>query len=133
LPSLFQISSYVRYWLDAVDKHSLHSPFFFDLYTRVLRPKHADDSPYAAIEQLRHQWLHDQRTIPRSSFGAGSAVLKGHPSPTIASIARTSLTPARYLAGYARLIQHLQCRSIVELGTSLGISRPHTRHNGHDL
>jgi predicted O-methyltransferase YrrM len=118
----------VRYWLDAVDEHSLHSPFFYDLYTRILRPKHTDAQAYQGIEQLRHTLMADQRNIPRSTFGAGSVALKGQAAPTVASIARTSLTPPAYLAAYARLIQHLQLHTIAELGTSLGISTLYLAH-----
>lgn len=117
----------MRYWLDAVDEHSLHSPFFFDLYTHVLRPGSASTAPYQGIEQLRQKLLQDQRTIPRSTFGAGSAAL-AETLPSIASIARTSLSPARYLACYARLIEHLRLQSVVELGTSLGISGLYLAH-----
>jgi len=117
----------VRYWLDAVDRHSLHSPFFFDLYTHALRPKVTDPAAYHAIEQLREKLLRDERTIPRSTFGSGSTVVKAA-APTIAHIAHTSLTPPRYLEAYARLVRHLRCASIVELGTSLGISTLYLAH-----
>jgi predicted O-methyltransferase YrrM len=138
LPSFFQIRSYARYWLNAVDEHSLHSPFFFDLYTRAINSKfqisnsklalgQAETLSYQGIEELRQKLLQDQRSIPRSTFGAGSAVVKGA-SPTVAEIARTSLTPAKYLAAYARMIEHLQYANIVELGTSLGISTLYLAH-----
>lgn len=139
MPSLFQISSYARYWLDAVDEHSLHSPFFFDLYTKAINSKFQIPNfklgtsgqinilPYQGIEQLRQKLLQDQRAIPRSTFGAGSAVVKDA-SPTVAEIARTSLTPPKYLAAYARVVKHLQYANIVELGTSLGISTLYLAH-----
>ena len=29
----------LNHWLDAVDEHSIHSPFFFDFYSRVIQAK----------------------------------------------------------------------------------------------
>jgi predicted O-methyltransferase YrrM len=112
----FQIRSFVSYWLDAVDEHSLHSPFLFDLYTRVIRSK--NEGKIAAIEKLRRQLVRDKRSIPVQDLGAGN-----YPSPrTISSIARTSLSPVEFSTLYARLIRHFKGKSIVELGTSFGIN-----------
>jgi hypothetical protein len=113
----FQIKSFIRYWLNAVDEHSLHSPFFFDFYKNVAKPAFRDRSN-KAIESLRKKLLRDPRLITISDLGAG-----GHPSKrTISSIARTSLSSPRYSVLYARMIDHFDARNIVELGTSLGIN-----------
>lgn len=113
---LFQFQSFISYWLDAVDEHSLHSPFFFDLYTRVVKPCH---TPNNDIERLRKKLLRDKRIIAVKDFGTGS---KRPAMRRVSSIARRSLSPARYSLLYSRLIEYVNASTILELGASLGIN-----------
>lgn len=119
MPSRFQLRSYFTYWLDALDEHSLHSPFFYDLYTRVV--KAADDTNYQSIEALRAQLLTMDKVINVEDPGAGSAALTGS-TRRVSDIARTSLSTPKFSSLYARIIRHFQSKNILELGTSLGIN-----------
>lgn len=114
----FRIKSFFSWWLEAVDEHSLHSPFFFDLYTKQIKPGISPD-PYIHIENLRHKLLADQRYITVRDLGAKR--LKKS-TRTIASIARKSMSPARYSVIYARLANYVNASCILELGTSFGIN-----------
>lgn len=116
--TVFQIKTFFNYWLEAVDRHSLHSPFYFDLYEKVVRGKDSCDA--SSIERLRGKLLDNPTPLLVDDPGSGS-VLK-HRERKVSDIARTSLTPAKYSRLYARLIRYLYCRNIVELGTSLGIN-----------
>lgn len=120
MPTLFQLKSYLTYWLDAVDEHSLHSPFFFDLHTKVVTTA-IDKEGYQPYEALRGKLLDNQQTIAIADPGAGSIPLKGN-LRKVADIAATSITPQKYSALYARIIRHFGCKHIVELGTSFGIN-----------
>lgn len=113
---LFQIKSFITYWLDAVDEHSLHSPFFFDFYTGVVKGR---SDNYAAIESLRSKLLNDKREVVVKDLGT-----KGHlPNKrTIGSIARTSLSSPRFSSLFHRTIQKFDHKTVIELGTSLGIN-----------
>jgi predicted O-methyltransferase YrrM len=113
----FQISAYLSYWLDAVDEHSLHSPFFFDFYTNIVK-KQYDRDGVEAIERLRKKLLSDHRILNTSDPGSG----RHSRSNTIASIARTSLSPLQFSDMYARMIRHFKAQTIIELGTSFGIN-----------
>jgi len=118
MPTIFQISTYLTYWLDAVDEHSLHSPFFYDLYTKVI------DMPYtgnAIAEDRRKSLLENNTSISVKDFGVGSMTLKSNVR-RISDIARTSLTPANLSALYTRLIAYSASTTVLELGTSLGIN-----------
>ena len=119
MSKFFQLQSYLTYWLDQVDEHSLHSPFLYDLYTQVI---HRNESiiDESLITQLREKLLTTDLMIEVADFGAG-AVLTGR-KRNVKDIARTSLSPRKYSALYARLIHHFKCREVVELGTSLGIN-----------
>ena len=114
----FRSKSFISWWLEAVDEHSLHSPFFFDLYTTQIKPAPSFET-YAHIESLREKLLEDERYISVRDLGS-----KGLRKSTrrISTIARTSLTPARYSLLYARLARYVGAKCIVELGTSFGIN-----------
>jgi predicted O-methyltransferase YrrM len=122
LSRLFQASSYVRYWLEAVNAHSLHAPFLYDFYTKVLKPKNAQTNPQqTSIESIRKAFLEDKTTFQFIEMGAGSK----HESSSyrsINTIAKTSLSDLKYSLLYSRIIQYYQCKHVVELGTSLGIN-----------
>src|SRR5688572_1264945 len=120
MPTFFQVKSYLTYWLDAVDEHSLHSPFLFDFYNTILRSP-ADQHEFQPIENLRNQLLSDDREVNVFDLGAGSI---HHPGTgrKISKIARTSLSSQKFASLYARIIRKFQCKNILETGTSLGIN-----------
>jgi predicted O-methyltransferase YrrM len=108
----------MRYWLDAVNEHSLHPPFVYQLYREVIRP--AGD-PLPAVEALRKQLLQRSETINMQEMGAGSSMTTSNTRP-LSSIARHSLTPARFSQLLYRLVQFSRASTILELGTSLGLN-----------
>ena len=112
----FQLRSYITYWLDAVDEHSLHSPFFYDFYTRLVKPKRA--GRMASIELLRKKLLKDRRIISEEDYGSR----KSGRQRSVSEIARTTLTPGKFSENYHRIISDIKGKTILELGTSLGIN-----------
>jgi predicted O-methyltransferase YrrM len=115
--SSFQIKSFLNYWLDAVDGHSLHSPFYFDLYEKVIKGR--DNEDYSLIEKLRAKLLQNPTPLIYADPGSGA---KQPNERTIKEIANTSLSPARFSTLYARLAKYQFSRNIIELGASLGIN-----------
>ena len=115
------ITAYLRYLSRARDEHSLHSPFLFSLYTEVIRAKRASKSLFAPIQAVRKELRRSKQLITIADFGAGSKV---NPSRqrTIGDIARNSQKPGRFGRLLFRLIQRFEARTIVDLGTSLGIT-----------
>lgn len=123
---LFQFLSFFTYWLDAVDAHSLHSPFFFDLYNRHIKPsKHSDGIEF--IESLRSALLSSQEEITVHDLGAGSRHFKNK-NRKVRDVARVSLSPVKYSVLYRSLIQYFKAKNIIELGTSLGINTLYMSH-----
>ncbi len=100
--------------------HGIHSPFAFDLVTRVFRNK-TDKIVVLTIESLRKKNLSDPRKINVSDLGAGSLRMKTS-IRKVSEIARYSAIPGKY----GRLLSNLSAEfgntSVIELGTSLGIS-----------
>jgi len=117
-PYLFRIKSFLSWWLEAVDEHSLHSPFFFDLYSTQIKPR-INTAQFSHIEVLRRKLLDDQRMIPVDDLGSGH---NGKGMRKISAIAKTTLSTARFSGIYLRLAQFFDARSIVELGTAFGIN-----------
>lgn len=122
--TLFKIKSYLSYWLEAVDEHSLHSPFFFDFYTRQVKPV-ATPGAFQHIETLRQKLRDDQRTISVVDLGTGE---RKKSLRKISHIARTSLTPPRFSVLYSRILQSVPHASVIELGTSFGINTLYLAH-----
>lgn len=118
--NFFKLKSFFTYWLDAVDEHSLHSPFFFDLYTNTIKDA-SDTSLFDSIEQLRIKLLSDDRSVEIVDFGSGSSHVKGS-RRRISQIAKTSLSPQKYSLLYQRILDRFNCQNILELGTCLGIN-----------
>lgn len=122
---LFQVRAFITYWLHAVDAHSLHSPFFYDFYTRIIRYHHAGDSSflpvYREIEDARRTLLKNETEIEVLDLGAGT---KGglKPRRKISDIARRSLSSSWYSQLYHRAVVHYHAANILELGTSLGVN-----------
>jgi predicted O-methyltransferase YrrM len=116
--TFFRFKTYFSYWLDAVDEHSLHSPFLFDLYSKVIN---VNGEGIPEIEKLRVSLLKTQQQISVKDLGAGS---KHHDSTkrAIRDIAETSLSDLHFSLLYLRLANYIDAKNIVELGTSLGIN-----------
>ena len=117
---LFQILSYLRFLARSGNAHGLHSPFVFGLYTHVI---HHDGqfAAYEAVEARRQQLLADNTSIEVRDFGAGSHTGAGR-TRRLRDIARTAAKPPRLGQLLFRLVNFVQPRTVLELGTSLGLS-----------
>jgi len=120
VPTAFQFKSFLTYWLDAVTEHSLHSPFYYDFYTRILKEKYPIDK-FRNIESIRAKFLTEETPINFTDFGAGSINQVGL-QRTISQIARYSLSQKKFSERYAQIIRHFNFKHVIELGTSLGIN-----------
>lgn len=119
--AFFQIKSFFTYFLDNVDEHSLHSPFFFKFYTQILKTELQSKS-VARLEDYRKKLLADDRSITVEDLGAGSAFFRSSDSRKVRDIARTSLSRRKFSNLYSRIIKEYDYKNVVELGTSLGLN-----------
>lgn len=113
---------YIRYYLTAMNGkgHGVHSPFVFEFITHVLN----DNKHYPAydkVEALRQELLAENAEIEVEDLGAGSTMSKTQ-SRSISSIAKHAAKPPKYAQLLYRLVNYYQPETILELGTSLGIS-----------
>ena len=108
--------SYLKYRFSAKNAHGIHSPFVFALYNDVINKKGSYYS-FDKIEQLRKKLLASTKKIDVTDLGAGKSGKR-----TISEIARRSAKSKKYCELLFRIVYHFKPGSILELGTSLGIS-----------
>ncbi len=114
------ILDYLKYLFLARNEHSLHSPFLFEFYLKVLKDSTVEYD-FLAIEELRRKLLSDEREIVITDLGAGSK-LNSSSQRKIKDIARNSQKPAKLAQLFYRIIRFYNYRTILDLGTSLGIT-----------
>jgi len=100
--------------------HGIHSPFVFDLVSRVMRNK-TDRDIVLKIESIRKKYLSDDRVISIQDLGAGSIKMKDN-LRRVSDIIKYSAVPAKYGRLLFNMASEFGKSGIVELGTSLGIS-----------
>ena len=119
----FQLASrFLRYWLHANNGqgHGMHSPFVFEFITRVLNDRQVYDC-YGPLEALRGQLRADERILQVEDFGAGSRTGATR-QRRVKEIAGSALKPRKYAQLLHRIARYYECRTVVELGTSLGLT-----------
>src|SRR3954453_6299209 len=100
--------------------HGVHSPFVFGFITQVLNDKRFFYC-YETIEIVRSRLKNDTTLLTIEDFGAGSRI-HSHTQRTVADIATSSLKPKKYSQLLFRMVNYFQPATILELGTSLGIT-----------
>jgi predicted O-methyltransferase YrrM len=115
------ITAYFKYLLRSGNEHSIHSPFLFDLYTKVIKDKSENHPDYPALKLLRKELLSSDEEINILDLGAGSRINKSN-LRKIKTIAKNAEKPEKFGKLFHRLIRHFQPESLLELGTSLGLT-----------
>ena len=113
---------YLQYYFTALNGkgHGMHSPFVFDFIITVLNDKTIYPQ-YERVEELRNQLLNDNTVLEVEDLGAGSSVSKTN-QRTVSSIAKNATKPKKFGQLLFRLVKYYQPSTILELGTSLGIT-----------
>ncbi|HEX6169662.1 MAG TPA: class I SAM-dependent methyltransferase, partial [Chitinophagaceae bacterium] len=113
---------YFKHWITASNGkgHGMHSPFVFEFITKVLNDK-MNYPEYEKVEALRDQLLNDHTILDVEDFGAGSMMDKKN-KRSISSIAKNAAKPKKFGQLLFRMIKYYQPKTILELGTSLGIT-----------
>lgn len=118
----FRLKSYWNYLFSRRSIQYIHSPFLFELMKFVFDDSSkGTNSDYKKIEQIRKMNQEDSTVLNFEDFGAGGDVLRTK-QITVSNIAGRSVKQSKYARFLHRLCLHIQGKSIVELGTSLGIT-----------
>jgi len=106
--------------------HGIHSPFIYDLIRKVFIDKNPY-SIYETIEARRNELRLDKRLIEVEDLGAGSMVIKSN-KRLVQNIALSSLSPKKYAQLLHRIVKYFNAETVLEMGTSLGISGAYIAH-----
>lgn len=117
---LYQIKAYIKFLARSTNQHGVHSPFVYDLVTRCFNDSKWYET-YASLAAYRNQLSKSKKVIEVTDFGEGSRVFSSN-KRKVASIAKIAgIAPKRQELLY-RIVTYLQPGSVLELGTSLGLS-----------
>ena len=107
---------YFKYRFSSENAHGIHSPFVFELYNEVINKK-GNYYSFDKIEHQRKKLLISKKEIEVIDLGTGKSGKR-----KISEIAERSLKSEKYGQLLFRLAYHFKPETILELGTSLGIS-----------
>lgn len=114
------ILRFLKYYFKAQTKYHIHSPFVYEFCEEVL-----DDNrsfyAFRDIEVLRKLLRTDKTEVQITDYGAGSLISNGKVR-TVANIAKNSATYPTFCQIMFRLVHHFKPKTMLEMGTSLGIS-----------
>lgn len=107
--------------------HGVHSPFLFNFTTFILNNRGLYYI-FPKIEWIRTTLLHDKRAISILDHGTGSDRER-----TVSDIAKSSLKSAKYGQLLFRITNYLKIKTILELGTSLGVTTSYLASSSSDI
>lgn len=112
-----KLNAYLHYRRTAVSKHGVHSPFVFNLVTKVFPPQKTDDFSEHPAEDWRTECINNNQLISVTDFGTGISGPR-----KIAAIARHAAKRPPQGQLLHRIVNHFKPQQMLELGTSLGIT-----------
>lgn len=122
------LASFPLWYLKARNRHGIHSPFLYRFLDQCVY-KDRQETEFISIEEHRLQLRREPTVLNYTDPGAGSRLLSPISNSgnrqreiTVARLARTSLQSARFCRLLYRMVQYFQCKNILEMGTSLGIT-----------
>jgi len=100
--------------------HGIHSPFLFALVLNVLYKKSSATNAVSHILNVRKRMLSNNEALVIEDFGAGSTRISTR-ERKISDIARYSSISPKYGQLMYDLVTYLKPKTIIELGTGLGL------------
>lgn len=119
---MFQVVEFIKYFIKAKGKHSIHSPFVYEFVTKCLTTKLKKKS-IQKIQTYEKAFLSNKNSISVNDLGAGSRLLGK--KRTIQAIRKTSGSKKRYALLLYQLMNFYKPKYVLELGTNLGIGTIH--------
>lgn len=111
----------LRYWLQATPNFRQHPGSVSDLVEALIGDQQSNYYIWQDIETQRQLLLEDKRILDLIDYGAGSRI-NNSKQRRVADIAKHAVSPRWQCERLFRLTKHLQPPTVLEMGTSLGIS-----------
>ncbi len=120
------MKEYLTWYFTSSSRHGVHSPFMYDFLDKCLYAGQ-DSGIFDKIESQRSRLIKNRQIITFKDLGAGSrnsdAIrTDGLTSKSIRQIAKSSLQSPKYTRLMYRIAGYFQCKNILEMGTSFGIT-----------
>ncbi|KAB2868838.1 MAG: class I SAM-dependent methyltransferase [Bacteroidales bacterium] len=125
-----QLLNYYRFWLNSkpIGGHGIHSPYVYNLYTEVIEPD-KKEKVFDKIEEYRKELKGCGISVIRKSIGESTNSGYRGEEVSLRKIATSVAIPKHLGRLLYRLIQNYQPKTIIELGTSVGISTMYIAHD----
>ncbi len=115
-------ASYLIYLLNSGTRHSVHSPFVYKLIDEVIKNKR-EQAVFRKINTVRGNLIKNPQLIEITEFARKrDNTCVSHRVRSIGSITRESAISEKYGRLLYRLAAFFKPETVIELGTSLGIS-----------
>lgn len=111
----YRFKKFAAYQYKSKTKYYLHSPFVYQFYLHVLEPQPGED--FTPISALRKQLSQDNTIIKLQDSGTGS-----NRNISIATLEKQVAVKPKYGVVLHRIVSYLKPQTILEIGTSIGIS-----------
>ncbi len=118
--NLFLAKKLLSYIFSAKSDLKIESAFAANIISNSFKTS-IKEKDFEIIEKRRAELKSDKKEISVEDFGAGSKVIKSN-KRVVKNIAKSSLSPKKYSQLLYRLAKQTQAKTILEMGTSLGIS-----------
>lgn len=109
--------NYLIYFFSSGNKHSVHSPFIYDLVTKVINARRIKPE-YHTYELIRSKMLKSNAEIEIKPIGASSFAGKRK----LSDVVKLSAKSAKYAELLERLCAYFNPEFAVEIGSSVGMS-----------
>ncbi|MCO6491248.1 MAG: class I SAM-dependent methyltransferase [Phaeodactylibacter sp.] len=120
---------YLQYYRRAETRYGLHSPFVYELVEKTVEDTRTFYA-FPIIEGLRSLLLRDNTAVTVTDHGAGSKAERSS-RRTVRSLARHSAVSPATGRLLFRLVHFIKPATLLELGTSLGISTAYQAAAAH--
>jgi predicted O-methyltransferase YrrM len=132
----FQLGfKYLKYFFTASNGrgHGIHSPFVFEFVEQVLMASYKNKAVFKKIENIRRAYIADtNHFVEVDDLGAGSFSNAGS-KRSIAQIAKGAAKHPKFARLLHRMIDYYNISSVLELGTSLGLTTRYLSIAGNDV
>lgn len=119
---MFSLIAFMSYLKKSGSLNVVHSAFVYELADRVFRNS-VDQAAFHIIRQHRSKLLEKTQVIESTDFGSGANASDYKLSfQRVADIVKKSAVSEKYGRLLFRLIEYFKPETIIELGTSVGIS-----------
>lgn len=117
---MHSVFSYLNFLIRSRNHHDVHSPFVYKLVTECFYDPTIHEK-YELLKRYRDELINSDEIICITDYGAGSRVFNSK-ERKVSDIIKTAGISLKRAYLLHRLTSRLNCKTVLELGTSLGLA-----------